>query len=79
MGKDRQCMYNITFRHVHATFVAVEKHITYSECVLIALGIQHAMFMHHIVICSLSGSTIFFHIISQTAHYFLGGGVGGSY
>jgi len=36
MGKDRQCMYNITLRHVHVTFVAVEKHITYSECVLAA-------------------------------------------
>ena len=33
--------------------------ITSSESVFVALGIQHAMRMHHIVICDLSGSTIF--------------------
>jgi hypothetical protein len=31
-------------------------------CVFVALGIQHAMRMRHIVICSLPRSTIFFHI-----------------
>jgi len=38
--------------------------ITYAECVSVALGIQRAMRMRHIVICGLSGSAIFFHIIS---------------
>jgi hypothetical protein len=33
--------------------------ITYSECLFVALGIQHAMCMHHIVICGLSDSNYF--------------------
>jgi len=43
--------------------------ITYSECVFLALGIQHAMHMHHIVICGLSGYATFFHIISQMTQF----------
>jgi len=42
------------------------KTIIYSECVFVALGIQHAMRMRHTVICSLPRSTIFFHIIPYT-------------
>ena len=38
--------------------------ITYYECVFVALGTHHAMGMRHIAICGLSGSTIFFHLIS---------------
>jgi hypothetical protein len=38
--------------------------ITYSECVSLALGIQHPMCMRLIVICGLPGPKIFFHIIS---------------
>jgi hypothetical protein len=37
--------------------------ITYSECMFVALVMQHAMRMRHIVICDLPSSTIFFHII----------------
>jgi hypothetical protein len=33
------------------------------QSVFVALGIQHAMRMRHIVICGLSGSTAFFHIL----------------
>jgi hypothetical protein len=36
--------------------------ITYSECVFVALGVQHSICMRHIIICGLSGSTIFYHI-----------------
>jgi len=41
--------------------------ITYSKCMSVALGIQHVMSMRHIVVCGLSGSTIFFQVISQRA------------
>jgi len=37
--------------------------ITYSECVFVALGIQHAMSMRFITDCVLPRYTKFFHII----------------
>jgi len=37
--------------------------ITYLEYVFVALGTQHAMRMRHIVICGLSGTAKFSHII----------------
>jgi len=39
------------------------KHIV-CVCVCVAFGIQREMRMRHIVICGLSSSAIFFHIIS---------------
>jgi len=35
-----------------------------SVFLFVALGIRHAMRMRHIVICGLSGSTLFFHSIA---------------
>jgi hypothetical protein len=43
--------------------------ITYLGCVFTDLGIQYAERMRHIVICGQPHSTIFFHIISQTAQF----------
>jgi hypothetical protein len=51
-----------------ATTVAVTKQsVTYSGFVFVILVIQDAMRTRHIAICALPRSTIFFHIISQTA------------
>jgi len=64
--RDRQCTYNVTLRRVRATNVAMEKVMStiYTECVFLALGIKHAMRMRRIFVCGLSGSTVFFHLIS---------------
>jgi hypothetical protein len=39
---------------------------TYSECVSVALGIEYAMRMYHIVKRGLSGSRLCFHIIEKS-------------
>ena len=41
--------------------------ITYSECVFVTLGTQHAIRMRHIIIRGLPCSTQFLYIISKTA------------
>jgi hypothetical protein len=51
-----------------ATIVVLEKQLSipYSESVFVALVIQPAIRMRHIIICGLFVSTILFHITSQT-------------
>jgi len=64
--QDWQCTYNLTLRHCCR---GKAKSITYYECTFVALVMQHAMCMCHIV-WGLPGSTVFSHIISQTALFF---------
>jgi len=46
--------------------------ITYSECVSLALGIQNAIGMRHIITCGLPVCTIFFFTLSPTGHDLMG-------
>jgi hypothetical protein len=65
-------MYNLTLICVRVKIGVVVKgnSITYSECVIVAFGIQHAMRVRHIDNCGLSGSTIFFHTPNKNGTVF---------
>ena len=54
--RQRTRMYNVTSRGRRKALS-----ITYSVRVSVALGVQHAMRMRHIVNCALPDSTMFFH------------------
>ena len=65
--QDWQCSCNIETRSCNHCCSGKAISITYSECVFVALGIQHAMRLHNIVIYDLPGATEFSHIMSYTA------------
>ena len=68
--QDIQCTHDVTWRRVRTYIVTVGKEYELHIIVCItALGIQHALCMHHIVICGLPGSAIFFHVISYRARF----------
>jgi hypothetical protein len=55
---------NTETRWCNHCYTAQAINVSYSECVIVALGIQHTMIVLYVVICDLFGSTILFHIIS---------------
>jgi len=74
--QDRQC--NFVARSCNHCCRGRAVSITYPACVSLALVIQNAMHVHHIVIYVPSGCTIFFFIIPKMARFSEGGGMGGS-
>ena len=75
----RQCTFNVILRSVCAATVAVEKQwVSHILCVCVCVCVCvcslnypacNAQAPYNFVICDLSGSTIFFHIISQTTQF----------
>jgi hypothetical protein len=64
--QDRPCRYNVTWRSVRETTVAVEKqYVLETECVYSpSHPARKAHAPYYIVICGLPGSTVFFDIFS---------------
>jgi TRAP-type uncharacterized transport system fused permease subunit len=58
-------MYNVILRRVYETIVAVEKQLVL-KILSLCYPICKAQMPYYFVICGLSGSFLFFHIVSQT-------------
>jgi hypothetical protein len=64
--QEKQCSYNVTLRWLRVTNITVKSDMYHIfKFAFLALVIQHAKRMRHIVICGLSVSTALFHIISK--------------
>jgi len=66
-GKAIHVSRNIKGRSYYHCYSGRAISMTYCECGFVALGIQHATHMRHIIICDLHHSTIFF------SHYLING------
>jgi hypothetical protein len=65
-------MYNVTFKRVRITILAVEKqyHI-FLECVFVPLGTQHAKHLRRVILPSVASLTVpYFSTLSQKLHDF---------
>jgi len=58
MYQERQSTFNVTLRRAYVTIG-----VTCYKYASVALGIQHAKRMRRIIICGLSGCTVFFHVM----------------
>jgi hypothetical protein len=68
--QDRKFKYNVTLSCLSATIFSVESTKYYtSKYVSVALVIQHAMRMCHIVFCGLSGCTIFYTLFHKLQNF----------
>ena len=73
LTSQKKYRYNVTMRHVRLTKIVVSsrKYSILRVCVCnLIYPASKELVPYHIGICGLSGSTIFFHIISKMAQFF---------